>query len=92
MQMKVFCEAGKSNNKSWSPSQVHRPSGVVCLKDAVFVKDMHRIQEFDRDGKFRRAFGSEDLNEPYGLVVNEYGHLITIDIDREKKVNGRFSI
>ena len=85
--MKVFCETGNGgrSNKTWSPSQVWRPSGVVCLKDAVFVKDMHCIQEFDRDGNFRRSFGQDDLHEPYGLVANKYGHLITIDIDEGKK-------
>ena len=46
---------------------------------------MHRIQEYDRDGNFKQSFGESDLIEPYGLVVNKYGHLITIDIDESKK-------
>ena len=57
---------------------------MVCYGASVFVKDMHRIQEFNLDGTFRRSFGDE-LNEPYGLVVNRYGHLITIDIGSRKK-------
>ena len=68
----AFGETGKKIvNSDRRPGQLWRPSGVVCCGGAVFVKDMHRIQEFSRDGVFRRDFGADDLNEPYGLVSNK---------------------
>ena len=83
--LRAFGTTGdKQKSPAWQPGQLWRPSGVVCHGDGVFVKDMHRIQEFDREGAFRRSFGAEVLHEPYGLVVNRYGHMITIDVDRQR--------
>ena len=85
--VKAFGETGTKHpgTSGWRPGQFWRPSGVVCHSDGVFVKDMHRIQEFDKDGVFRRSFGENDLNEPYGLVANKYGHLLTIDINLRRQ-------
>ena len=59
------------------PGQFQQPIGIVVKGNEVFVSDSgnHRIQVFDRQGKFLRAFGQEgtqlgDLNQPMSMGLH----------------------
>lgn len=60
------------------PGQFKEPIGIVVKGNEVFVSDSgnHRIQVFNRQGKFLRTFGQEgtnlgDLNQPMSLGLHK---------------------
>jgi ABC-type Fe3+ transport system permease subunit/streptogramin lyase len=63
------------------PGQFNRPEGVcVDTQDRVYVADScnHRIQVFDREGRFLRAYGKPgtgkgELSYPYDICVDTEG-------------------
>jgi DNA-binding beta-propeller fold protein YncE len=67
--------------------QLADPKGIAVAADgSVFVVDSfnHRIQKFDKDGKFLLAFGGEgngdgQFKEPWGAVVAPNGDLYVAD-------------
>lgn len=57
--------------KGDAPGQFNDPTGIAVTADEVFVSDArnNRIQVFDKQGNFKRAFGSEVLGRPMNLAV-----------------------
>lgn len=51
--------------------QFNDPTGIAVTDDEVFVADARngRIQVFDKNGVFRRAFGQERLGRPMNLTI-----------------------
>ena len=73
--MKSFGQAGNA------PGDFNRPEGIcVDAQDRVYVADScnHRIEIFDRDGKFLRTYGKAgsskgELSYPYDICVDKAG-------------------
>jgi DNA-binding beta-propeller fold protein YncE len=73
--MQAFGQAGNA------PGDFNRPEGIcVDADDRVYVADScnHRIEIFDRDGKFLRAYGQAgsgkgELSYPYDICVDKAG-------------------
>ena len=73
--MKAFGQAGNA------PGDFNRPEGIcVDAQDRVYVADScnHRIEVFDRDGKFLRTYGKAgggkgELSYPYDICVDKAG-------------------
>jgi DNA-binding beta-propeller fold protein YncE/ABC-type molybdate transport system permease subunit len=65
-----------------APGEFNRPEGLgIDSQDRVYVADScnHRIQIFDRDGKFLRAYGKAgsgpgELSYPYDICIDKEGH------------------
>lgn len=83
-----FKGAGDELLGSWGragtgPGEFDRPEGIsVDAKDRVYVADScnHRVQVFDREGRFLRAFGKP------GSGLGEMSYPYDIQIDREGRV------
>ncbi|XP_013421961.1 tripartite motif-containing protein 3 [Lingula anatina] len=62
-----------------------RPSAVVVNDQGeLFVKDSRMLQVYDLHGNLLRSFGKGDLNAPYGMALNQFGHLIVMDTCRQE--------
>jgi sugar lactone lactonase YvrE len=67
--------------------QFYDPKGVTVDKEGnIYVADTlnHRIQKFDKAGKFLLAFGSKgegdgQFNEPWGVAVDSQGNIFVAD-------------
>ncbi len=64
--------------KGDAPGQFNDPTGIAVAADEVFVSDSRngRIQVFDRDGHFKRQFGTPgkntgQLGRPMNLTIRE---------------------
>lgn len=57
--------------KGSEPGQFNDPTGVAVTDEEVFVSDARnsRIQVFDKQGNFKRAFGHQQLGRPMNLVI-----------------------
>ncbi|MBI2970415.1 MAG: 6-bladed beta-propeller [Gammaproteobacteria bacterium] len=66
--------------KGSAPGLFHDPTGIAVTTDEVFVSDSrnHRIQVFDKQGRFLREFGSEVLGRPMNLEI-QGGRLYVAD-------------
>ena len=62
------CRSGSETGK------LHNPRSIALDRDTneLYVADLsnHRIQVLNTEGGFLRAFGSGQLNEPYGLCLS----------------------
>ena len=49
------------------------PIGIAVSETEVYVSDSRqgKIQAFDFDGNFRRAFGEKELGRPMNLTIHE---------------------
>lgn len=54
-----------------APGQFNDPTGIAVTADEVFVSDARnsRIQVFDKQGNFKRAFGQAQLGRPMNLDI-----------------------
>ena len=54
------------------PGQFNDPTGIAVAGSEVFVSDARnrRIQVFDLDGAFKRAFGEDRLGRPMNLTIS----------------------
>lgn len=74
-------------NRGAEPGEFRYPVAVTVGPDgAVYVSDQmnFRIQVFDRDGRFRRAFGQVgdtpgSFARPKGVAVDGQGHVYVVD-------------
>lgn len=57
--------------KGDGPGEFNDPTGIAVTADEVFVADARnqRIQVFDKQGKFKRAFGQDKLGRPMNLAI-----------------------
>lgn len=57
--------------KGSGPGQFNDPTGIAVSDDEVFVSDARnsRIQVFDKQGNFKRAFGQGQLGRPMNLDI-----------------------
>jgi len=57
--------------KGSEPGQFNDPTGIAVSDSEVFVSDARnsRIQVFDKQGKFKRAFGQKQLGRPMNLHI-----------------------
>ncbi|MDT0617490.1 NHL repeat-containing protein [Salinisphaera sp. P385] len=57
--------------KGDAPSQFNDPTGIAVTAGEVFVSDARnsRIQAFDKQGNFKRAFGQDRLGRPMNLDI-----------------------
>lgn len=57
--------------KGTGPGQFNDPTGIAVSADEVFVADARnsRIQVFDKQGTFKRAFGNQVLGRPMNLAI-----------------------
>jgi len=57
--------------KGDAPGQFNDPTGIAVTADEVFVSDARnsRIQVFDKQGNFKRAFGQDRLGRPMNLAI-----------------------
>lgn len=82
-----------------APGQFRDPTGIAVTADEVFVSDARngRIQVFDREGNFRRAFGQEVLGRPMNLAIaggrlyvpdyfQDVVHVFSLEGDHERAV------
>jgi ABC-type Fe3+ transport system permease subunit/DNA-binding beta-propeller fold protein YncE len=77
------------------PGEFNRPEGLcVDAQDRLYVADScnHRIQVFDRDGKFLRAYGHAgsgkgELSYPYDICVDAAGRQYVCEFG-----NGRIQV
>ena len=62
------------------PGEFNDPTGIAIAGSEVFVSDArnHRIQVFDLDGAFKRAFGEDRLGRPMNLTIAQ-GELYVAD-------------
>ena len=62
------------------PGQLNEPTGIAVNAQSVFVADArnHRIQVFDRQGRFQRQFGSAVLQRPMNISLAD-GKLFAAD-------------
>ena len=73
-------------SKGFSDGQFQYPYSVACnSRGEIIVADLHnhRIQVFDRNGKFLFKFGSEgqangQLNQPGGVTVDQRNYQIVV--------------
>ncbi|MDT8385738.1 MAG: NHL repeat-containing protein [Gammaproteobacteria bacterium] len=58
-------------DKGAEPGQFNEPTGIAVVGTEVFVSDARnaRIQVFDLDGRFLRAFGHGQLGRPMNLTI-----------------------
>lgn len=58
-------------SKGQAPGQFDDPTGIAVSGDEVFVSDARnsRIQVFDKQGHFKRAFGQAQLGRPMNLDI-----------------------
>lgn len=66
--------------KGAAQGQFNDPTGIAVTADEVFVADARnsRIQVFDKQGNFKRAFGQDKLGRPMNLTIAD-GHLYVPD-------------
>lgn len=57
--------------KGDAPGQFNDPTGIAVNEDELFVSDArnNRIQVFDKQGNFKRAFGQDRLGRPMNLAI-----------------------
>ncbi|CAM9995039.1 unnamed protein product [Chrysoparadoxa australica] len=57
--------------KGSAMGQFNDPTGIAVTADEVFVSDArnNRIQVFDKQGNFKRAFGQDRLGRPMNLAI-----------------------
>lgn len=57
--------------KGSEPGKFSDPTGIAVSADEIFVADARnqRIQVFDKQGEFKRAFGQDKLGRPMNLAV-----------------------
>ncbi len=57
--------------KGNGPAQFNDSTGIAITADAVFVADArnNRIQVFDKQGTFKRAFGNKVLGRPMNMAI-----------------------
>lgn len=57
--------------KGDAPGQFNDPTGIAVTAGEVFVSDARnsRIQVFDKQGRFQRAFGQDRLGRPMNLAI-----------------------
>ncbi|WP_421910532.1 NHL repeat-containing protein [Marinobacter sp.] len=57
--------------KGSGPGQFNDPTGIAVTADEVYIADARnsRIQVFDKQGKFRRAFGGDILGRPMNMDI-----------------------
>ena len=62
------------------PGEFSDPTGIAIAGSEVFVSDARnsRIQVFDLDGRFKRAFGKDRLGRPMNLTIAQ-GELYVAD-------------
>lgn len=63
--------AGSWGGEGTGLGQFRDPTGIAVTADEVFVADARngRVQVFDKDGGFKRAFGNERLGRPMNLAI-----------------------
>ncbi|WP_018405229.1 NHL repeat-containing protein [Marinobacter gelidimuriae] len=63
--------AASWGEKGSGQGQFNDPTGIAVTADEVFVADARnsRIQVFDKQGRFKRAFGQDNLDRPMNLSV-----------------------
>jgi tripartite motif-containing protein 71 len=84
--MRIFAGTGFSNS---GDGQFYYPCGITVLGSsgevAVADRSNHRVQIFDREGNYKRQFGSEgkEVNgqffRPTSLVSDVHGNLLVLD-------------
>lgn len=92
-----FSRGGTNWIASWGghgsgPSQFNRPEGItVDASDQVLVADScnHRVQIFDRTGRFLREFGKAgkgpgDLSYPYDVCVDRQGRIYVCEFGNSR--------
>lgn len=80
---------GPNTSASPGPGQFSAPTNVAVDREGnLYVTDTwnHRIQVFDRRGRFRRAFGSHgtapgNFVRPKGIAVDTEGHVYVADAE-----------
>ncbi|CAH1776999.1 unnamed protein product [Owenia fusiformis] len=92
----IICDHGNDMVKVFTPDGTNkftlgdsgsavfkRPSATVT-NDAgdIFVKDMKTIQVFNKNGEKMRLFGKDILQSPYGIALNSFRDLVTVDPQR----------
>lgn len=91
--------AGSWGGQGAAPGQFHDPTGIAVHAGEVFVADARngRIQVFDENGDFKRAFGHDVLERPMNLEIadgrlyvpdyfKDMVHVFTLEGDSEGAV------
>jgi len=79
--------------------QLNDPTGIAVTSDEVFISDARnsRIQVFDKQGHFKRAFGQDQLGRPMNLAIvgdnlyvpdyfQDVVHVFTLDGDYQRAI------
>jgi DNA-binding beta-propeller fold protein YncE len=82
----IFAGTSKSGSKD---GEFHHPQDITVLQSsgevAVADGENHRVQIFDRDGKYKRKFGTKgtevdgQFDSPSGIASDAHGNLLVID-------------
>lgn len=85
--------------KGNDPAQFNSPTGIAITADEVFIADArnNRIQVFDKQGTFKRTFGSKVLGRPMNLAIadgklyvpdyfKDLVHVFTLDGEYERTI------
>lgn len=75
------------------PGEFAFPNGILVTDEAIYVSDSnnHRLQVFDKEGKFQTIVGAGvgegSLGLPRGLTIDREGHILVVDtIDHDVHV------
>ena len=91
--------AASWGEKGSAEGQFNDPTGIAVTQDEVFVADArnNRIQVFDKQGSFKRAFGAEVFGRPMNLALadgrlyvpdyfKDVVQVFTLDGDHERTI------
>jgi DNA-binding beta-propeller fold protein YncE len=89
-----FANLNKSADPTLDPGKFFGPRAITFLNDEIYVVDTgnDRVQVFDMQGNFKRAFGGSgtgngQLMEPVGIAAGADGHIYVAD-----SANARISV
>lgn len=68
-----YSQVNAWGEKGRNPGQFDDPTGIAVTDSEVFVSDARnsRIQVFDKEGRFKRAFGQNRLGRPMNLAISD---------------------